>query len=92
MLGKTYIDEVYSLDLICNEGLRAPHLALLQYNNQGHIIKTLIEIKFNVNVGYLNQTDPLPSGPVVRLEFVPADCYKGTLCEGKPTVLEQCCY
>ena len=87
--GKTYIDQAYSLDLICNKGLRAPHLGLLKYNAQGRIIKTLIEIKFNVNVSYLNQADPLPSGSIVRLEFVPADLYRESLCEGKPQVLER---
>ena len=85
--GKTYIHAAYSLDLICNEGLRAPHLAVVEYNARGKVIKTLIEIKFNVNVGFVNQTDPLPSGSIVRLEFIPASEYRGNRCDGKPQVL-----
>ena len=87
--GKTYIHTTYSLDLICNEGLRDPHLSVVEYNRQGEVIKTLIEIEFDVNVGFVNQTDPLPSGSIVKLEFVPAKEYKvkGDFCHGKPHVL-----
>ena len=85
--GKTSLDEVYSLDLICNESLMSPGRALLEYNKKGAVIKMSIEIQFNVPVGYLNNTDQLPTGSVVRLEFIPSNHYVGSLCEGKPTVL-----
>ena len=85
--GKTSLDEVYSLDLICNESLTSPGQALLEYNKKGAVIKTSGEIQFNVPVGYLNNTDQLPTGSVVRLEFIPSNHYIGSLCEGKPTVL-----
>ena len=86
-LGKTSLDEVYSLDLICNESLTSPGWALLEYNKKGSVIKTSVEIQFNVPVGYLNNTDQLPTGSVVWLEFIPSNHYVGSLCEGKPTVL-----
>ena len=85
--GKTSLDKVYSLDLICNESLMSPGWALLEYNKKGAVIKMSIEIQFNVPVGYLNNTDQLPTGSVVRLEFIPSNHYIGSLCEGKPTVL-----
>ena len=87
MPGKTSLDEVYSLDLICNESLTSPGRALLEYNKKGAVIKTSVEIQFNIPVGYLNNTDQLPTGSVVRLEFIPSNHYVGSLCEGKPTVL-----
>ena len=86
-LGKTSLDKVYSLDLICNESLTSPGQALLEYNKKGAVIKTSVEIQFNVPAGYLNNTDQLPTGSVVRLEFIPSNHYVGSLCEGKPTVL-----
>ena len=85
--GKTSLDEVYSLDLICNDSLMSSGRALLEYNKKGAVIKMSVEIQFNVPVGYLNNTDQLPTGSVVRLEFIPSNHYVGSLCEGKPTVL-----
>ena len=64
-----------------------PHLVVVEYNSRGKVIKTLIEIQFDVNVGFVNQTDPLPSGSIVRLEFIPVSQYRGGLCEGLPQVL-----
>ena len=79
--NKSYVDPAYSLDLICEEALTNPHLVLVEYNSRGTIISTLIEIQFDVNVGYVNQSDPLPSGSIVRLEFIPVSEYRGGYCD-----------